>query len=208
MRNVGELLGNFHWIEAGKAARSAQLHALALGPFLASHRIAAMVNLRGAHPEFGWWRREIKVCRARGVRHFDVLLDSRRLPTRTMLANLMEAFEIAPRPLLIKCSGGQDRTSLAAALYLLWGQGWDARARAMGQFSRLPYLHFPKPAQRWLRLLPNYAETEAQGRPLADWIRDAYDPAAFAAWLEKQGQAASHGGLYRHASGEAPLHIA
>ncbi len=47
------------------------------------------------------------------------MMDSRRLPLRPMLVALFDAFDRAPRPFVIKCSGGQDRTSLAAALYIV-----------------------------------------------------------------------------------------
>src|SRR6185437_1960388 len=111
MRSAAQLLYNFHWVVPGEAARAAQDYAGFLGPFLAGQGIAAIVNLRGNHPEFRWWRRETAICRKWGVAHFDAMLDSRLLPTRAMLAGLFDAFEAAPRPFLIKCSGGQDRTS-------------------------------------------------------------------------------------------------
>jgi len=41
-------------------------------------------------------------------------------------------------------SGGQDRTSYAAALYLIHRGGWQAMGAAQAQFARFPYLHFPK----------------------------------------------------------------
>ena len=44
------------------------------------------------------------------VAHLDPTMDSRRLPLRTMFAALFDAFDAAPRPFLVKCAGGQDRT--------------------------------------------------------------------------------------------------
>jgi len=194
MRSAAQLLYNFHWVVPGEAARAAQDYAGFLGPFLAGQGIAAIVNLRGNHPEFRWWRRETAICRKWGVAHFDAMLDSRLLPTRAMLAGLFDAFEAAPRPFLIKCSGGQDRTSLAAALFLLHrGQGMAA---AMAQFARFPYLHFPKTQQRWLRQLPLYAAEQSKGQNLAGWIRGSYEPAQFAQWLNAHGLGHSYRGLY------------
>ena len=37
----------------------------------------------------------------------------------------LAAFDQAPRPFMLKCSGGQDRTSFAAALYLIHRGGWS-----------------------------------------------------------------------------------
>ena len=196
MPAIPALFCNFHWIVPGEAARAAQIHAALLGPFLAAHDIKAVINLRGRHPEFGWWRRETAACRNSGVAHFDAMLDSRLLPTRHMLVALLEALAAAPRPLLIKCSGGQDRTSLAAALYLLQQNGWRAKDDARRQFSRFPFLHFPKKHQRWLRHLLCYLEENLDGAALDAGAARRYDPAAFAAWLDGQKLRHAYRALY------------
>jgi len=151
MRGPGDILYNFHWIVPGEAARAAQAYAGFLGPFLARHGIKSLINLRGTNPKYGWWRYERRVTEKSGIVHRDVMLDSRNLPTREMLVALFDAFDRAPRPFLIKCSGGQDRTSFAAALFLIHRDGWGARDKALNHFSRFPYLHFPKEHQRWLQ---------------------------------------------------------
>jgi protein tyrosine/serine phosphatase len=114
------------------------------------------------------------------------MLDSRKLPTRAMLARLMEAFEEAPLPFLLKCSGGQDRTGLAAALYLIHRDGWSAHDGAMIEFSGSAKKH-----QRWLKLFIAFADEEARGRPLAAWIKADYEPERFAQWLRSHGHADS-----------------
>src|ERR1700754_1490694 len=136
MRKLLDTLYNFHWIVPGEAARSAQAYLGLLKPFLRANRIAAVINLRGRHPKFGWWRYETQVCAALGIAHFDAMLDSKRLPLKEMLVALLDAFDAAPRPFLIKCSGGQDRTSFAAALYIVHRDGWSALDRAERQFAR------------------------------------------------------------------------
>ena len=194
MRSLGQLLYNFHWIVPGEAARSAQAYAGFLGPFLSANGIRSVINLRGENQRFGWWRYETRVCAARGIAHFDAKLNSRKLPTREMLVTLIEAFDAAPKPVLIKCSGGQDRTSLAAALYLINRDGWDALSLAQAQFARWPFLHFPKKHQHWLRQFPAYAREACEGGPLAQWIARSYDPVHFKSWLEMMGL----GGSFRH----------
>ena len=180
MRKLLNLLYNFHWIAPGDAARSAQAYAGMLGWFLSANRLKAVINLRGRHPNFDWWKYETKTCARLGVAHFDAMMDSRRLPLKEMLVALIDAFDTAPRPFVIKCSGGQDRTSFAAALYIVHREGWGAMERALEQFARFPYLHFPKDNQRWLREFLPYARQQANGAALADWIRRDYDPAALA----------------------------
>lgn len=183
MRKPLDILYNFHWVVPGEAARSAQAYLGMLAPFLQSNAIKAVVNLRGRHPKFGWWKTETETCARLGIAHFDAMLDSRRLPLREMLVALLDAFDAAPKPLLIKCSGGQDRTSLASALYIVHRDGWDATERALGQFTALPYLHFPKEDQRWLKAVLPYAREQAKGMTLATWVRRDYDPRALAAQL-------------------------
>ncbi|MGH6889935.1 MAG: hypothetical protein ACREHF_12200 [Rhizomicrobium sp.] len=187
---------NFHWIEQDRAARAAQAYAGFLRAFLDAHGIRAIVNLRGRNPHHFWWRYETRTCEALGIVHRDAKLNSRQLPARAMLLDLIDAFDAVPRPLLVKCSGGQDRTSFAAALYLLHNHGWGSFAAASRQFARWPYFHWPRREQRWLGLFPEFSRERAQGSPLADWIAREYDARAFAAWLAMHGEAQSFSGLY------------
>ena len=187
MRSPLDILYNFHWVRAGEAARSSQAHFGGLKRLMRRHGLKAIVNLRGENSDLSWWRYEKRICEAIAASHLDAMLDSRKLPTRAMLARLIDTFEQAPKPFLLKCSGGQDRTGLAAALYLIHRDGWRARQTAERHFAAFPYLHFPKKYQRWLRLFPAYAEEAAHGRSLGDWVRQAYDPALLAAWLEDHG---------------------
>ena len=196
MRTPLNILYNFHWVVPGDVARSAQAYLGFLKPFLASNGIKAMINLRGRHPSWGWWLHEERVCRLSGIAHFDATLDSRHLPSRALLMTLFDAFDAAPRPFLIKCSGGQDRTSFAAALYIVHRDGWTAQSKAQAQFARFPYLHFPKPEQHWLQQFLDHAHAEASGAPLSAWVRGDYDPARLAAWLEAKGMGGSFKGIF------------
>ncbi len=196
MRSIPDVLYNFHWIVPGEAARSAQAYAGFLGPFLRRHGIATLINLRGANPHWAWWRYEKRVCGQTGVVHRDVKLNSRRLPTRAMLLDMLQAFDEARRPFLLKCSGGQDRTSFAAALYLLHRRGWSARSDAEAQFARWPYLHLPKRHQRWLKMFLLFVEERAGPRSVQEWIATEYQPEQFKSWLEARGLGDSFRGLY------------
>src|ERR1700733_11368706 len=172
-RTVGDILYNFHWVVPGEAARAMQAWAGGVRPFLKKRGIRAIINLRGRNDDLGWWKKETADARALGIAHLDAMLDSRKLPTRDMLVTLIESFDTAPRPFLLKCSGGQDRTSFAAALYLIHRDGWSVLPAARAQFARFPYLHFPKTHQRWLKPFLDFAEAEANGAPLVAWTRDS-----------------------------------
>ena len=196
MRSVGDILYNFHWIVPGKAARSAQAYAGFLGPFLRRHGIRTLINLRGPNLSHLWWKYETRVSRKLGVDHRDVMMNSRRLPTRQMLINLLDAFDAAATPFLLKCSGGQDRSSFAAALYLVHSKGWSAIDEARDQFAAWPYLHRPKQHQRWLKPFLEFAFQNAQGRSLRSWTENDYTPESLKAWLEAQNLGDSFRGLY------------
>ncbi len=196
MRSVGDILYNFHWVTPGDAARAMQDWAGGLEPFLKRRGIRAIINLRGRNDDLGWWQKETAIATNAGIAHLDAMLDSRKLPTRQMLVRLIESFDEAPRPFLLKCSGGQDRTSFAAALYLIHRDGWGARRAAMEQFARFPYLHFPKRHQRWLRAFMDFAAEDAKGAPLKSWIARDYTPEKLKAWLDANGLAGSYAAIF------------
>lgn len=183
MRALGDVLYNFHWVERGALARSAQAYAGFLGPFLRRHRIRTMINLRGPNPRFWWWRYEKRVCARLGVAHVDIPLNSRNLPSRQMLLSILRSIDAAETPALIKCSGGQDRTSFAVALHLVHRHGWGAMEKALAHFRGWPYLHWPKEQQRWLKMFLRYAFERSGGGPLMTWIENDYSPEDLKAWL-------------------------
>ncbi len=179
-------LYHLHWVTQD-VARCAQPYLGFYRGFLRPHGFRSLINLRGENPNFRWWRTEKRVAQELGIVHFDVKMSSRNLPSRSGLAELFVAFEKARAPILLKCSGGQDRTGLAAALYILQAGGAAALEEAENQFALWPYLHHPKSYQLWLREFPAYALAEAHGMPLGQWARTRYDPKAFAAFLGAKG---------------------
>src|SRR5580658_9810275 len=102
MRSLADILYNFHWVVRGEAARSAQAYAGFLAPFLRSRGICSVINLRGANPDFGWWRYEKAVGERLGIVRFDVRINSRTLPARQTLLDLLDAFDKSTQPFLIK----------------------------------------------------------------------------------------------------------
>jgi len=196
MRSLGDILYNFHWVVPGEAARAAQAWAGRLGPFLEKRGIKAVINLRGRNDDLSWWKNETRAAETRGIAHLDAMLDSRKLPTRAMLTALIAAFDAAPRPFMLKCSGGQDRTSFAAALYLIHRGGWSAFGEAAAQYARFPYLHFPKKHQRWLRHFLDFAREDSQAAALKDWIENRYDPEKLKAWLDAKGFGDTYAGIF------------
>lgn len=196
MRSPGDILYNFHWVVPGEAARAMQAWAGRLGPFLKARGIKAIINLRGRNDDLSWWKNETAIARAGGIAHLDAMLDSRKIPTRDMLVRLVDCFDTAPRPFLLKCSGGQDRTSFAAALYIIHRDGWGALETARKQYARFPYLHFPKRHQRWLKAFLDFAASDAGGLALGDWIRTRYTPDAAKGWMDSHGLADGYSTIF------------
>ena len=179
-------LYHLHWVTP-EAARSAQPYLGFYTAFLAPHGFKAVINLRGENARYRWWRGEKRVTEKLDIRHFDVRLSSRNIPSRASLARLFDAFDQAGAPMLLKCSGGQDRSALASALFILRRKGPSALAEAEKQFAFWPYLHRPKRYQLWLREFPAYAVVQAGAMDLGTWARERYRPEHFAAWLSARG---------------------
>lgn len=134
--------GNFHAITPGEAYRSAQLDRDELAHYARVYGIRSIINLRGARPEAAWYREEMATARALGIRHFDYGgIGATRPPSARDLARLLTLFLEAPRPVLLHCQAGADRSGLAAAVWKTAVDGAPA-ARARQQLS-LRYGHMP-----------------------------------------------------------------
>ncbi|MBZ9797256.1 tyrosine-protein phosphatase [Mesorhizobium sp. ES1-4] len=105
-------------IVAGEAYRSAQPSADEIRAYRDEYHIATIINLRGKSPGRAWYDAEIKTAKDLGIRHIDFGLSARmKLPPRQSLA-LIALMRRVPKPVLIHCQAGSDRTGLASALYL------------------------------------------------------------------------------------------
>lgn len=126
--------GNFHAVVPGEFYRSAQVTPEALRAYRTEDGIRSVINLRGADPGAGWYDRETASADALGIAHYDFAMSDRRQLSDADAARLVALMRAAPKPLLIHCRAGADRTGLAAALYLTAIAGVDVE-RAEGQLS-------------------------------------------------------------------------
>jgi protein tyrosine/serine phosphatase len=109
--------GNFHAITYGEAYRSAILDRDELEHYIQKYEVKSIVNLLGHHPNKRWYREEIEVSVDHNIKHYDLSLTATREPSDEEAAKLVEIFKSAPRPVLIHCKGGADRSGLAAAMW-------------------------------------------------------------------------------------------
>lgn len=135
------LTGNFHAVEEGVLYRSSQLNADQLAEHLQASHIKTVLNLRGDNTGRAWYNDEVRVSETAGVQHIDFALSALHEFTDTQIQKLGEIISHAPRPILVHCEGGADRTGLVSALYKLLARQ-DSAEVAEGQLS-FRYGHFP-----------------------------------------------------------------
>ena len=179
------LTHNWHHVDNG-LYRSAQMYGMYVAPLLKQFGIKTIINLRGANPKSSWYEPERQICKNLGINHINSPLHSRRLPEKEALVTLLKAFETASFPILIKCSGGADRTTLASCLYLLKIYGKHGLEKANNQTRFWPYLHLPKRHQRWIKYFPQFFAESHDGTTFINWIESFYTEEAFAEWLKER----------------------
>lgn len=134
------LSGNFHEVAAGVLYRSAQPNADSLSSAIKTYGIRTVINLRGESAE-PWYTAERKVSDEAGVTHIDLALSAGEDLTDEQLDKLVTLVKDAPRPVLVHCRSGADRTGLASAAYELVVEHRPPE-QASGQLS-FRYGHFP-----------------------------------------------------------------
>lgn len=147
--------------------------------------LKSVLNLRGVSRQ-SFYLFEKETCAELGLRLVDVAFSATQAPRRTHLLHLIKLLDELPKPVLIHCKSGADRTGLAAAVYLLV-HGQRSIAEAKRQLS-LRYTHVATSAAgiqdhllRWYE--HDFGQT---GIGFEDWVSTVYDAdeltASFARW--------------------------
>lgn len=138
-----QLTGNIHEVEPGALYRSAQLGRGALSEVIQDYHIRSVINLRGINPEAPWYSGELAVSRALGVTHYDFPMSANDMVAPAMMARLAALLRSAPKPVLIHCQSGADRSGLAAALYeyaVAARPAEEAEEQLSLRYGHVPYL--------------------------------------------------------------------
>ncbi len=132
---------NFHTVVDGRLYRSGQMSSGALAVTIKKYGIRSVVNLRGKNPEVEWYRAETNTTQQLGVAHLDFTLSARYEVSEVEIERILGVIGGVPKPVLIHCNGGADRTALITAAYLFRMEGVPA-SRAAHQLTMF-YGHIP-----------------------------------------------------------------
>ncbi|MGO9954150.1 MAG: dual specificity protein phosphatase family protein [Dissulfurispiraceae bacterium] len=108
---------NFHTITEAEAYRSAQMDGYELKNCINKYHIKSILNLRGKNSNEKWYIDEMKVSSEYNVKHYDVSLSASQEPTPKETQIILQLFKSAPRPILMHCQAGADRSGLVAAMW-------------------------------------------------------------------------------------------
>jgi len=149
---------NFYAVQEGVVYRSAQLDAANLENHIAAQKIKTVINLRGANLDKDWYKTESNVSKLHEVTLIDIPLSSSQRIKPDEARAYIELINQAPKPVLIHCLNGSDRTGFISAVYLI--QNGVDEITASRQLA-LKYGHFPHGPWR---------DTKAMDDSLADFI--------------------------------------
>ncbi|HEY3269117.1 MAG TPA: hypothetical protein VGM37_19575 [Armatimonadota bacterium] len=170
---MGVFWGNIRTVEPGEFYRSGQLRGERLVRVLRDDRIRSVINLRGRLPRDRAWQGEVAACSEMGVAHVDVSLSASRLPPPRELRALLTAYDRLPRPILIHCAGGADRSGLASTIYENVYRKQPLNAAETSQLTwRYGHIAFGS-AHPMNDFFTMYRQT-GQGLSLRDWVVRKY----------------------------------
>ncbi|HXF93017.1 MAG TPA: dual specificity protein phosphatase family protein [Nitrospiraceae bacterium] len=133
--------GNFDVVAEGRVYRSRQLDQYELARYVREYGIKSILNLRGKNLGSRWYQEELMAAESLALRHYDYGISANRDVADQDLERILAILREAPKPILIHCKSGADRTSLISALYLYGIEGRSPE-EAEQQFS-MRYGHIP-----------------------------------------------------------------
>ena len=133
--------GNFHVVENGVLYRSGQLDKDELLYYIKKYHIKSIVNLRGKQQGKSWYKEEIRLSRRLNLVHIDFRLSSSKIIKPNKLIKLINILKKIPKPILVHCKAGADRSGLVSAIWKYYVEKYSIK-QSDEQLSLL-YLHFP-----------------------------------------------------------------
>lgn len=126
---------NFHAVTAGQVYRSSRMSPAVMTKVIQAHGIKSVLSLIGPSAV------ESNAVRSAQADYFNVSISDRHAVTEAQMDRIITILRNAPKPVLIHCKAGADRTGLAAALYHFAVEGEPANQAA--KELTLFYGHLP-----------------------------------------------------------------
>ena len=180
---------NLHEVSPGQLYRRAQPSGQDLERLRDELGIRSVVNLRGQWLDDAWYREEHLAAERLGLDIVDVDAATCQQMRMDELRKLVDAYDTLPRPILVHCRHGADRTSLAVALFSFLEMG-DTPERSLRHYG-LKYRHFPF-------AYGNHLRHTYDG--FADWCDGGHrepTPKAFRAWIAEATAVGQHAAQLR-----------
>jgi len=108
------IYANFHKVD-NRVFSSAQLRSFNFSYYIEKSHIKSILNLRGAKDK-DWYKYEITASKKYHIKHYDFKMSAGKELSVKRMNKLISIIKNAPKPILIHCKAGADRTSLAVAL--------------------------------------------------------------------------------------------
>lgn len=171
---LGPLSENFHPVIPGCVYRSGQLSPQSLEERAARDGLRSVINLRGANPGQTWYEQECAVARRQDLKFYDLPVDS-RCPTALELRELLDVLERCPKPVLIHCQSGIDRSGIVAAICILLldesGSVERARNHLGWRYGHMPWRDNMNVQERFLEDYQDWLRDRGHGRGhFHDWL--------------------------------------
>jgi len=135
------IYNNFHTVIKNEVYRSKQLNKKEFISYIKKYKIKSILNLRGYHPDTTWYKNEIESTKALKVKHYDYGMSALHYYDVDQINKIISIITNAPKPILIHCRAGSDRTGLISAVYV-YAIAHKSFQEASDHLS-IKYGHFP-----------------------------------------------------------------
>jgi protein tyrosine/serine phosphatase len=139
---IGQLTGNFHEVIPGELYRSAQPSGSDIATYAHDYGIKTILNLRD-EKRTAWYQAETDAATKAGITLINFPISSSKVLPIAESQRLAKLMADAPKPLLIHCEHGANRTGLASAIYV---GAVRQLSETFAEFQLSPYFgHFAIP---------------------------------------------------------------
>jgi len=161
--------------------RSAQLSASRLDAVIDAYGIRTIIALLGPEKGALWYEDEKAVAKRHQIQMLNIGFGSHELPQYNRLNELVEALLSAPRPILLHCYRGADRSGMASAIALILNEASSLETiekQFSWRFGVVPFTKsigviFFKQYSEWLSATGRFHSRNN----FLDWIHNCYvDP--------------------------------